>query len=198
MTAIIDVEKNDFEELGINDVLTAFVGDELRGVGEIIYIAEDEKNVCFIQMYSDEGYGETIRFELWDAEREMIMDISDEITFVGDDHYGSVDAPFILKGEGYGPEIPDEIGLSQNFPNPFNPITEIRYNLPIDQNVAITIYDLNGRVVKTLVDGMQPAGYHKIIWDGTNANGMAIATGIYFYQMKAGDYVEINKMVLLK
>jgi len=198
MTAVIDIEKSDTEYIEANDVLTAYVGDEVRGVAHPVFISNEDKYVFFMMMYGDYLEVETIRFELWDANRKTTMEISDQIYFIGNDHLGTVGSPLLLRSEGYGPEIPDEIGLSQNFPNPFNPITEIRYNLPIDQVVAITVYDLNGRVVRTLINGAQSAGYHKVIWDGTNENGIAISTGIYFYQMRAGDFVEMKKMVLLK
>jgi len=198
MTAILDIEKSETESIDQFDRLVAYVGDEIRGISDPTFINGEDKYIFFMMMYSDYQEGETMRFELWDANRKTAMEISDQMSFIDNDHLGTVESPMVLRGDGYGPDIPDEIGLSQNFPNPFNPITEIRYNLPIDQVVAITVYDLNGRVVKSLINSAQSAGYHKVIWDGTNENGIAISTGIYFYQMRAGDFVEMKKMVLLK
>ena len=198
MTAVVDIEKSETETIEANDLLTAYAGNEVRGVGKTVFVPGDEKYIIFIMVYSEYQEGETIRFGLWDAKRGTTMDVSDQVTFVENGILGSVGSPMVLKGVGYGPDIPERIGLSQNFPNPFNPITEIRYDLPVDQYIAINVYDLNGRLVKTLVKGFQSAGYHRVIWDGTNEDGLTISSGIYFYQMKAGDFVDMKKMVLLK
>ena len=89
--------------------------------------------------------------------------------------------------------IPEAFQLSQNFPNPFNPTTTIRYALPKAGNVLLTIYNLRGEEVLKLINGEQPAGYHEISWDGSR-----LSSGIYFYSLRAGDFVQTKKMVLLK
>lgn len=94
--------------------------------------------------------------------------------------------------------IPKEFALYQNYPNPFNPTTQIKYDLPKDTHVKITIYNLMGQVVKTLVDEDQPAGSHTIRWDATNDFGQRVASGIYLYVLKAGDFVQSKRMTLLK
>jgi len=93
---------------------------------------------------------------------------------------------------------PDEYSLSQNYPNPFNPETEMSYVLPNASYVKLSIYNLLGQKVKTLVDGYQEAGYRTVLWDGKNDRGEGISSGIYFYSLKAGDFTQTRKMVLMK
>ena len=94
--------------------------------------------------------------------------------------------------------IPVAFRLNQNFPNPFNPITTFRYDLREDALVTITIYDLMGRVVRTLVNKEQYAGFKSISWNATNDYGKPVSAGVYLYQVKAGEYMQTKKMVLLK
>ena len=94
--------------------------------------------------------------------------------------------------------IPEVFALHQNYPNPFNPVTTLRYDLPENNLVNITIYDMMGREVKTLVNQTQDAGYKSIIWNATNDYGKPVSAGIYLYQIQAGKYISTKKMVLLK
>ena len=94
--------------------------------------------------------------------------------------------------------LPISFALHQNYPNPFNPVTKLRYDLPETGLVTITIYDMLGRQVKTLINQAQDAGYRSIIWDATNDYGKPVSAGIYLYQIQAGEYISTKKMVLLK
>jgi len=93
---------------------------------------------------------------------------------------------------------PSGYSLLQNYPNPFNPVTKLRYDLPENSHVNITIYDMLGRAVKTMVNQHQNAGHRSIIWDGTNDYDNTVSTGIYLYQIQAGAYTRTKKMVFLK
>ena len=95
-------------------------------------------------------------------------------------------------------EIPLEYSLGQNHPNPFNPVTTLGYDLPEDAMVNITIYDMMGRQVKTLVNGSQTAGYQSIQWNATNNTGEPVSAGLYLYTIQAGEFRQTKKMVLLK
>ena len=97
-----------------------------------------------------------------------------------------------------GELLPEVFSLHQNYPNPFNPVTKLRYDLPENGHVNITIYDMLGREVKTLINQTQDAGYRSVIWDATNDYGKPISAGIYLYQIQAGEYMRTKKMVLLK
>lgn len=94
--------------------------------------------------------------------------------------------------------IPTEFAAGKNYPNPFNPVTEIKYALPVNVKVDIVIYDILGQKVKTLLSGNKSAGYHSIIWDSTNDYGNKVASGIYIYRLKAGAFQTTKKMMLLK
>jgi hypothetical protein len=95
-------------------------------------------------------------------------------------------------------EIPVAFSLDQNYPNPFNPTTQIRFGIPQQSRVLLTIYDVLGRAVSRLVDGTQPAGYFEVTWNGINDAGAKVASGIYFYKLTAGTFVETKKMILTK
>jgi len=88
--------------------------------------------------------------------------------------------------------------LHQNYPNPFNPVTTLRYDLPENSLVNVTVYDMLGRQVKTLINQTQDAGYRSIVWDATNDYGKPVSAGIYLYQIQAGEYISTKKMILLK
>jgi YVTN family beta-propeller protein len=88
--------------------------------------------------------------------------------------------------------------LEQNTPNPFNPTTTIRYSVASDTHVRLLIYDVAGRRVRTLVDGNKRPNMYKVVWDGTNDAGQSVATGVYFYRITAGKFVQTKKMLLLK
>jgi len=94
--------------------------------------------------------------------------------------------------------IPDVFAMHQNYPNPFNPVTQIRYDLPEDSYVSITIYDIMGRNIKSLVNTDQTAGYRSIRWDATNDLGEPVSAGMYIYMIQAGEFRQTKKMVLLK
>ena len=94
--------------------------------------------------------------------------------------------------------FPDQVTLYSAYPNPFNPVTTLRYELPENGMVNITIYDMLGKQVKTLINKTQDAGYRSVIWDATNDYGKPVSAGIYLYQIQAGEYISTKKMVLLK
>jgi len=94
--------------------------------------------------------------------------------------------------------VPVIFSLYQNHPNPFNPVTTIRYDLPENSFVNITIYDMIGRIVRNLVSTQQDAGYKSIQWDATNNSGQPVSAGLYLYMIQAENFRQTKKMVLLK
>lgn len=94
--------------------------------------------------------------------------------------------------------VPAEIDLSQNFPNPFNPVTNIRYDLKVAGNVEVNIYDIRGALVSTLVNGQQSPGRYIVTWNGTNNNGLQVASGIYIYRLVTNGQVISKQMNLLR
>tara|TARA_B100000287_G_C20168503_1_gene597225 strand:- start:176 stop:598 length:423 start_codon:yes stop_codon:yes gene_type:complete len=94
--------------------------------------------------------------------------------------------------------IPVSYQLFQNYPNPFNPNTKIMYNLPEEQFVQITIYNILGHEVKTLVNKIEGAGLKTINWNGLDDNNKKLPSGLYLYVLKAGNFRDSKKMFLLK
>lgn len=108
--------------------------------------------------------------------------------------WGGVDVPPVQRSV-----IADNYQLSQNYPNPFNPATEIRYALPAGQHsVVLRIYDVLGRQVNELVNQTQEMGQYQVTWNGTDATGLPVASGVYYYVLEAGSVVLQRKMVLVE
>jgi len=95
-------------------------------------------------------------------------------------------------------DTPKDFQLNQNFPNPFNSETQISYFLPKKCNVRLTVYNLTGRRIRTLVNGQQDAGLAKVCWDAKDDYGVPVASGIYFYELRAEQFTETKKALLLK
>jgi len=94
--------------------------------------------------------------------------------------------------------LPFTYELRQNHPNPFNPTTTIRFSLGATEKVKLEIFNVLGQKVRTLLDKHMTAGRHRVIWDAQNEVGHKLGSGIYFYRISAGDYVQTRKMILLK
>ena len=125
--------------------------------------------------------------ELAAGDVTMTVEFVDEVVFppaVG------VDDPLAL--------TPREFSLGQNYPNPFNPSTSITYDIPASANVSLSIYDMLGRNVITLVNEQQSAGSYVVEWNGENSSGIQVTSGIYFYRLEAGQAATTKKMLLLK
>ena len=104
------------------------------------------------------------------------------------DDFGTITGVELLSSE-----VPGTYSLSQNYPNPFNPTTTINYDIPKNARVTLRVYNVLGQEVAALVDGQQVAGRYSVLFDGSN-----LASGVYFYRLQSGDFVQTNKMALLK
>jgi len=100
--------------------------------------------------------------------------------------------------DGSGSLMPLTYSLGDNYPNPFNPTTNITYSLPVSNNVTINIYNSLGQSIKTLVNEYKSAGTYNVNWDGTNSYGMTVPSGVYFYQLESSHFNETKKMLLMK
>ncbi len=119
-----------------------------------------------------------------------------------------VDAGITYRGSGScvslgrlttnGDAVPGSFSLSQNYPNPFNPTTSISFNLPTSGHVELTVFNILGQQVATLVDGSLTAGQHEATWNGADESGDAVGSGIYFYRLTTSNVTETKKMVLMK
>jgi hypothetical protein len=106
------------------------------------------------------------------------------VTGVDDDHDGTT--------------LPDRFALYQNYPNPFNPVTTISFDLPTADRVRLTVLNLLGQTVTVLAEDRRSAGSYSITWDGTDHNGLAVASGVYFYRLETGLETSVRKMILMK
>ena len=105
--------------------------------------------------------------------------------------------PVPLAVDGYV-GVPVIFALHQNYPNPFNPSTTVRFDLPEATEITLVVYDLTGREMARLVDGHVEAGYHRVVWDGRDARGREVPTGLYIARLLAPEYTKSVKLVLLK
>lgn len=95
--------------------------------------------------------------------------------------------------------LPSHYSLKQNYPNPFNPSTTLSFSIPKSEKVTISIYDLNGRHVKTLIDNQYySSGKHQVQWNGRDAFGQKVSSGMYYYRLKAGNFVKTKSMLMVK
>lgn len=95
-------------------------------------------------------------------------------------------------------QLPHNFQLNQNFPNPFNPSTTISYLLKKNSEAKLSVYNLKGQLVKTLVNQTVQQGKHSVLWDGTEEFGKQAASSVYFYKLETGDFSQTKKMLLLK
>ena len=128
--------------------------------------------------WADIGAG--LEFPTWDGPHCWV------ITDPGDVHRDNAAA------------LPISFSLSQNYPNPFNPSTQVKFDLPQRSEVDLTVYNVLGQEVTTLVHETMAAGSYTADWDGTSRTGSPVASGVYFYRLSAGDFTETKKMMLLK
>ena len=110
---------------------------------------------------------------------------------------------YVSEGDEVAPIV--QVGLLGNFPNPFNPSTTIKFSLSSGEgrgegHVNITIYNIRGQRVRTLLNGSNElgAGRHSVVWNGTDDNGRTVSSGVYFYNMRAGEYSSTRRMILMK
>jgi hypothetical protein len=94
--------------------------------------------------------------------------------------------------------VPDAFSLSQNYPNPFNPMTTIEFNLPSSERAVVTVFDMMGRKVATLLDQDMAAGGYRISWNSRDSYGQDVSSGVYFYRLEAGSYTATFKMILMR
>jgi Tol biopolymer transport system component len=111
---------------------------------------------------------------------------------------GFTEPPSLISGLSHEFAAPNVFSLAQNFPNPFNPETEIHFQIPIASHVVMKIFNAVGEEIRTLVSRYYEAGYHSMRWDGKAGNGQAVASGVYLYQFRAGRFMEVKKMSLLR
>jgi hypothetical protein len=104
----------------------------------------------------------------------------------------------VTDATGVGEELPDRFALRGNYPNPFNPHTEIRFDLATECQVTLKVLSVEGRLIATLVNQVLPRGAHRLNWNGRDGAGRQLASGVYYCRLEAGDFVATHKMVIVK
>jgi hypothetical protein len=134
-----------------------------------------------------------------DTARVVFYAFSPEDEFAGSAEVMVYDpGPMVSVAQVPDAGLPQTFELTQNFPNPFNPMTNIEFALPEASDVTVEVVNILGQRVAELIDNRLPAGTYRVEWNGKDFAGKPVATGIYFYRIKAGDFIETKKMLLLK
>ena len=149
------------------------------------------------ELYSS-GYcenGDIPSIKLYKASTGEIIDLEGDIPIWKNNELYTLER---LSPNNLSNELPSQITLSQNYPNPFNPITTIDFNLTESGNVNLSIYDINGKLVKELVNEDTSEGLYSVTWDGTNQNGLNVSSGTYFGKLISGESHQQIKLLLIK
>ena len=188
---VTSIDDPDIEEIAI------FVGDECKGAAKVeefpvqilAFLDEPARaEVTFEFYYGDRSYQRAKEYHLLDMQANKFVTADLELL--------PYQSETIMFGE---PEsVPATFSLSDNYPNPFNPTTIINYSIPNDTDVSLSIYNVKGQKVTTLVNGNQTAGSYNAVWNGTDDKNNKVSSGIYFYKITAGENSEMKKMVLIK
>jgi hypothetical protein len=184
------------------DMVGAFVDGECRGVGQPVYVEPLEKYIVFLTVYGEEGETSDLQFHAYSEANDEILYAPETLPFELNNIIGDLEEPYIwdtryLQAGDVG-FIPDVFSLSQNYPNPFNPSTTIAFGLPQVSQVSIIIYDILGKKVSEFVNEKMEPGYYFKTWNSRNDLGIPVAAGLYFYQIRAENFIKTRKLILLK
>ena len=160
----------------------------------------------YLEVLPGARIGGAIHFQAWDRETGQEGKLSTDARYVlGEGVWGEnngltvVDLVRIPEQVKSAPELfPENLQVAPNDPNPFSDTTTIRFGLPEETEVKVTIFDLMGREIVTLHDGVTGAGYHDVVWNGTDATGKAARNGMYFFQVRTPGVTVTNKMILMR
>ena len=186
-----------------------YVGDTgfgLSGGGELIRLYNNENILIDSLTYDDsdswplgpDGEGFTLELINPSLDNSLSQSWSESLNLYGTPGNQNSVYEVLARGDEYLSQVPQEFAIYQNYPNPFNPITEIKYEIAQEGYVSISVYDLVGRLVKTLINQKQSAGYYSINWDATNIQNLKVSAGMYIYRIESGDFSKTKKMILLK
>lgn len=163
--------------VGMDDIGVFYTTNLGATWGEISTPAETDADYIVSGMFLNQDFGYVF------TDNGLVLRFEDQVTAISDPEFTNV---------------PKTYRLSQNYPNPFNPETKISFTIPKAGDVTIKIYDIQGREVTTLVNASMNAGTHEVVWNGTNASGARVASGMYVYTMKSEGTILSKKMVLMK
>ncbi|MBI5727202.1 MAG: T9SS type A sorting domain-containing protein, partial [Ignavibacteriales bacterium] len=202
MSVIAELAGGLIDSINGHTAIGLFAGSECRGFVTPVFNAAKRTYKFYLSVYANKPVDDSLLFRVYDAGKERTLALQVGLRFVADKIAGSYSQPIIIQGSPLevrdGRIIPMEFALMQNYPNPFNPSTVIGYTVPQDSEVEITIYNVMGEKIRTLVRENQQAGYYSATWDGKNEFGHSISSGIYIYSMNAGKFQSTKKLTFLK
>ena len=175
------------------DLLGVFVDGECRGISERMYFPFSDSYVYIVQVYSSVADGEEMTFKYYDSMNDAIVLYEEKVAFTNNMIVGDGFNTLALNRELSDNVQPVEFGLSDAYPNPFNPVTSFSYTVLEDGMVNISVYDVNGRIVAELVNNYQSVGSYPVSWDAQE-----LSSGVYMLSMIAGEYSSIQKIMLIK
>ncbi|MBD3402666.1 T9SS type A sorting domain-containing protein [candidate division GN15 bacterium] len=193
----------DINNDGYVDIVTSYVGE---GLVSLYYGGPDFDGLCDFRIRKSDLPGLHFEFGMFcTGIGDYNGDGIDDFAFSGVNVqsgtvyiYAGFDGSTGNGGGGDGDVLPVDYELVQNYPNPFNPTTTISFTLPQKASVELTVYNVLGRKVSTLLSKDLPAGTHTVGWNGTDSHGEAVSSGVYFYRLTAGEAVLSRKMVLAR
>lgn len=199
MSVTADLQFNSVSTTQSHYLVGAFVNGTCVGVAQPIYLRSLNAYRVFITIHGDTANAaQEITYKVYDTDNDVEYEpIYDTIHVVPDSTVARVESPYVINvqtttgvnavnfNEGYS--------LLQNVPNPFSATSEIQYNIPAAQQVSIILYDEAGRLIAQLVNGTQAAGNHKVSFAQQD-----LQSGVYFYQMRAGDFVKTRRMLIIR
>jgi hypothetical protein len=202
LVASVKLDNEKFENSNGNKVGAFGPGGEedCRSVAVWQKPEEDSDGFWYFTIVGD-VQNEEISFKLYDGKNDRIVSCNQTINFVDNTTIGMPPEQFIITANTsdiINPGVQTKFKLTQNYPNPFNSTTRIKFSLEKASNVNLTVYNLVGQKVRTLVEAKLDLGEYWIAWDGRDDWGMPVSSGIYLYRMKTDNYSELRKMILSK
>mgnify|MGYP002641196654 CR=1 FL=1 len=165
--------------------------------GSYAYVANDDDGLRIIDVSTPSSPQEVGFFGMGGTAR--VVAISGSCAYVADWDDGLyIIQNNLIVGTDENPSLPDSFVLQQNYPNPFNPLTTISYDLPEESAVNLTVFDIRGQEITTLLDNVKPPGNYEVQWSGNDQQGNQVSTGVYFCRFEVGSYSQTIKMVYLR
>ncbi|MEE9168087.1 MAG: FG-GAP-like repeat-containing protein [Candidatus Neomarinimicrobiota bacterium] len=204
----------DLDRDGLPDLY--FAGNNFGAIMDMEYeggsVTEEESYSFYYTTIDGETvagghFGRPANVDIGDMDNDGHLELVATVPWSGDDPVDNLLGLYVfefesttlgIEAESPKEQLPTTFALKQNYPNPFNPVTTIAYDLPAATDVSLKVYDLLGRHVRTLVNVHQMANSYVAVWDGRDSMGAQVATGIYLYRLKTGQFSSTKKMILLR
>jgi len=186
----------DGEPVPAGATVTAYAVDGDRAVGS--FTMTTDGRFGFMPVYADMAGESEVGLKAGDPFYLKVNDVPTEETFTWTASGDRIEVPELTAASSLGDVLPGGYSLAQNYPNPFNPITNVKFSMPATGTARIEVFNVLGRSVAVIFEGVAQAGEHEVVWDGRDAGGAPAASGVYFYRLTADNYTETRKMMLLK